>query len=51
MDLGIEGKVALVMGASKGIGHAVAHSLAHEGARVAIASRSPERIEEAAAAA
>lgn len=49
MDLGIEGKVALVMGASKGIGRGIAGSLACEGARVAIASRSRERIEATAA--
>ncbi len=48
MDLGIEGRVALVMGASRGIGHGIAGSLAREGARVAIASRSEERIEAAA---
>lgn len=48
MDLGIEGKVALVMGASKGIGRASAEALAHEGVRVAIASRSRERIESTA---
>ncbi|MDP9187880.1 MAG: SDR family oxidoreductase [Actinomycetota bacterium] len=49
MDLGIEGKVALVMGASKGIGLGVAQALAREGARVAICSRSEEALEEAAA--
>jgi 3-oxoacyl-[acyl-carrier protein] reductase len=49
MDLGIEGKVALVMGASRGIGRGTAAVLAREGARVAIASRSLERLEEAAA--
>jgi len=49
MDLGIEGKVALVMGASQGIGRGIAGALAREGARVAIASRSAERIEGAAA--
>jgi 3-oxoacyl-[acyl-carrier protein] reductase len=48
MDLGIEGKVALVMGASKGIGRASAEALAHEGVRVAIVSRSRERIESTA---
>jgi 3-oxoacyl-[acyl-carrier protein] reductase len=48
MDLGIEGRVALVMGASKGIGRGCAAALAREGARVAIASRSRDRIEAAA---
>jgi 3-oxoacyl-[acyl-carrier protein] reductase len=48
MDLGIEGRTALVMGASRGIGRAIAAALAREGARVAMASRSRERIEEAA---
>jgi 3-oxoacyl-[acyl-carrier protein] reductase len=49
MDLGIEGRVALVMGASKGLGRGIAAALAREGARVAIVSRSLERLEEAAA--
>jgi 3-oxoacyl-[acyl-carrier protein] reductase len=49
MDLGLNGKVALVTGASKGIGRAIAAELVAEGARVAVSSRSRERIDEAAA--
>jgi 3-oxoacyl-[acyl-carrier protein] reductase len=48
VDLGLNGRVALVMGASAGIGQGIAEALAREGARVAVASRSQERIEEAA---
>jgi 3-oxoacyl-[acyl-carrier protein] reductase len=50
MDLGLEGRVALVTGASKGIGRGIAAELVAEGARVAISSRSRERIDAAAAA-
>jgi 3-oxoacyl-[acyl-carrier protein] reductase len=48
VDLGIDGRVALVMGASRGIGRGIATALAREGARVALASRSAERLAEAA---
>jgi 3-oxoacyl-[acyl-carrier protein] reductase len=48
MDLGIEGRVALVTGASSGIGRGIGRALVGEGARVAISSRSRERIERAA---
>jgi 3-oxoacyl-[acyl-carrier protein] reductase len=48
MDLGIEGRTALVMGASRGIGRGIAAALAREGALVAMASRSRERVAEAA---
>jgi 3-oxoacyl-[acyl-carrier protein] reductase len=44
MDFGLADRVALVTGASKGIGRGIAAGLVAEGARVAIASRSAERI-------
>jgi 3-oxoacyl-[acyl-carrier protein] reductase len=48
MELGITGKAAVVTGASKGIGNAIANRLASEGADVAICARTPGPLEEAA---
>jgi NAD(P)-dependent dehydrogenase (short-subunit alcohol dehydrogenase family) len=47
MKLGLDGKVVLVTGGSKGIGLACARMFAHEGARVAIASRSRDNLDTA----
>lgn len=47
MDLGLNGKVALVTGGSKGIGFACAQALVAEGARVGIVSRSKANVDSA----
>lgn len=48
MDLSLKGRTALVGGASQGIGYAIAHLLAAEGARVAMVARRGEPLEAAA---
>jgi NAD(P)-dependent dehydrogenase (short-subunit alcohol dehydrogenase family) len=44
MDLGLRGKVAVVTGASRGIGKAIANALSDEGCAVAICGRNAERL-------
>jgi 3-oxoacyl-[acyl-carrier protein] reductase len=44
MNLGLTNKVAMVAGASRGLGYAVARALAEEGAQVSIASRSADAV-------
>lgn len=48
MDLGLEGKVAMVAAASKGLGYGIAQALAQEGAKVSIGSRTEENIKKIA---
>jgi NAD(P)-dependent dehydrogenase (short-subunit alcohol dehydrogenase family) len=49
MDLGIEGKRALVTGSTAGIGYAIARGLAAEGASVVITGRTPASVDGALA--
>lgn len=49
MDLGLKDRAAIVCGASQGMGRAIAHSLAAEGARVLLVARSADRLQEAQA--
>ena len=46
MDLQIQGKVALVLGASSGLGSAIAQGLAKEGVKVALASRRKDVLDQ-----
>lgn len=48
MDLKLKGKRALIAGSSKGLGYAIALGLANEGCKVAINSRNPQSISDAA---
>jgi 3-oxoacyl-[acyl-carrier protein] reductase len=50
MDLGLTGKVAMVTGASRGLGRAMAHALADEGMHVSICARTREPLNETVAA-
>jgi 3-oxoacyl-[acyl-carrier protein] reductase len=46
MDLGIQGKIALVMASSRGLGQAMAVSLAREAVKVAVTGRNAEALQE-----
>lgn len=50
MDLQLKGKRAVVLGGTRGIGRAIAETLAAEGADVAVCARNREQVEEAVAA-
>lgn len=49
MDLGLQGKVALITGASRGVGKAIAFALANEGCRLALVARGRKMLEETSA--
>ncbi|MGH9272451.1 MAG: SDR family oxidoreductase [Ilumatobacteraceae bacterium] len=49
MEISLEGKVALVTGASKGIGRAIATGFAEAGAKVMLSSRKQDQLDAAAA--
>ena len=50
MNLGLEGKAAIVTGASRGIGRSIAMGLADEGCNLTICARGEEALEETAQA-
>ncbi|HQA29754.1 MAG TPA: SDR family NAD(P)-dependent oxidoreductase, partial [Brevefilum fermentans] len=47
MDLGLKGKIALLTGASRGLGLATAKVLAQEGVNLALNSRDPDKLSQA----
>ena len=50
MDFSLQDRVAIITGASYGIGRAIAESLSKEGAKVAICARNQEQLDQAAQA-
>src|SRR6478735_3578512 len=49
MDLGLQGKKAIVVGGARGIGYAIAEVLAREGCDLAISARSSDAVKDAVA--
>ena len=49
MDLGLQGKLALISGSTAGIGYAIAEQLVREGARVIVNGRTPQAVDAAVA--
>jgi 3-oxoacyl-[acyl-carrier protein] reductase len=50
MDLGLQGKKAIVTGGTRGIGRAIANLLVEEGCDIGICARNAAQVEEAVAA-
>ena len=50
MDLGLKGKKAIVLGGTRGIGRAIAETLAREGVDVGVCARNGAQVEQAVAA-
>ena len=48
MDLGLSGKVAIVTGASRGLGRAIAQTLSSEGMNISVAARSKDQLDDLA---